>query len=166
MDFWIIPTLISSRASWQKRELFWGLDGSLWLPLTSHPQLQTPLLSSTGFISYCSGCSLSAPCSSQLRLQPQHLLSAPLLPCPTAIPAFPLFFPGEGCQPLPNPWPLTLPYSSDPLFGLRIFPDLSKISHTIWTQIFLAGDLTPCSCWNSFPDVSQPGWEGLRNSRG
>lgn len=81
MESWIIPALISSRVSWQNQELFWGLDGSLWLPLTPAPSCKDLSLQLHGSLD----TSLPLPfCPLQLSAQTQapHLLSAPLHPAP------------------------------------------------------------------------------------
>ena len=90
-------------------------SGCLWSPLTTPPQLQTPLSVRLGFIS-CLPAAHFLPL--RLRLEPNtcSLLSSPA-PQPL------LFGRGGGSQLSPNPWPpKTLPQSGDPPSNFRVFP--------------------------------------------
>lgn len=152
--FQIILTLISSRVSWQMRELFRGLDGSLWLPLTSWPPVTNTPASNCTVLQGSSAASpllTFCPCSSDWS------------PTPAPYSALP------GPQPLLPPQSLlgvgdsnsflifglqTLPQSGDPPSPFQDFFQTHKISHTIWMQIFSP---TPCFFWNPVPGVIQSG---------
>lgn len=156
LDFWIIPTLIGSSFSCRSRQLFLGLEGSLWLPMTPLAQLQTPLPYSTHFIRLL--CCILPPVA--VSSQPEHLLFCP--------PPQPLLFPR---QLLPSTSFLISgpgsPQSNDLLSNFRILPKQSKnLPAPFGEPILLAGIYTRCSSKNSVPSVTQPREGVVKNSQG